>query len=121
MWLESAGETAGVAADSAAFAELVPLIRDIWIESEPRNGCDRALRDEIVVRSSIHNQVFASNDAGERQDMLVTAVRDAAASSTGDMIEIELIPRAGRAGLVVTGKMLEDIAASGHGLRLVAR
>lgn len=122
VWLDSVGDPVGITADAEALAELVPLIRDIWIESEPRNERDKSLVDEIVVRSSIRGLAsFSSNDAGERQDMLIASVREVAVESTGGVIEIELIPRSGKAGLVVYRSILEDVVAAGHGVRMVSR
>lgn len=122
VWLDPVGDPVGITADAEALSELVPLIRDIWIESEPRNERDKSLVDEIVVRSSIRGLAsFSSNDAGERQDMLIASVREVAVESTGGVIEIELIPRSGKAGLVVYRSILEDVVAAGHGVRMVSR
>ena len=100
---------------------ILPLIRDIWVEAEPHRGRDRTLIDEIRVRSSVHERSFSSNDAGERQLLLAEAIHAVAPTTAGDVTEIELMPRAGQAGLVVTRPMLDDIATAVHGLRLVSR
>lgn len=120
VWLDPVGELAGVAIEAASMGSILALIRDIWVEAEPYRGRDRTLTDEIRVRSSNHERSFLSNDAGERQLLLTEAVHAVAEATAAEAIEIELIPRAGKAGLVVTRPMLNDIAAAGHGLRLVS-
>ncbi len=121
VWLDPVGELAGVAMGAASAGSILPLIRDIWVEAEPHRGRDRALTDEIRVRSSVHERSFSSNDADERQRLLAAAIQAVAETTTGDVMEIELIPRSGQAGLVVTRPMLDDIAAAGHGLRLASK
>lgn len=121
VWLDPVGELAGVAMGAASTGSILPLITDIWVEAQPHHGRDRTLTDEIRVRSSVDERSFSSNDADERQRHLAAAIQAVAEATTGDVIEIELIPRAGKAGLVVTRPMLDDIAAAGHGLRLVSQ
>lgn len=122
IWLDPVGDQTGVVLDAAALAVVAPLARDIWTEASPHPRRDRASVDEIAVRASDGELVsVASNDAGERQEWLAATVKATAAASVPGEIHIELLPRAGKAGLVILAAMLADIVAAGRGLRLTSR
>lgn len=122
IWLDPVGDPTGIVVDARTLAVLAPLVRDIWIEAAPYPHRERALVDEIIICAGDGEpESVSSNDASERQEWLTATVKAVAAAFVPGDLHIELVPRAGKAGLVILASMLADVVAAGRGLRLTSK